>query len=211
MEKKSWYIFIAALVILIALSMIDRYFGYFVYPGGYQSFGQGFYSVLDLYYQYPSWFDFAIFLAIFIGLGKTVLGEKLEGVGGKAVYIALGVFLALALLIWEERSGFYLLEVFGPYIFIGLILILAFYLFKWIKGSGVTAMVAIPIAYIFFYLFFNGMMGCYGGYGFSGYYLTSLIYYLPVDICWWMNAIFVIMCIIFFIALIKLVFGRGGD
>ena len=37
--------------------------------------------------------------------------------GGQAVYVGLGIFLALALLLWERNSGFSIIGEFGIYAF----------------------------------------------------------------------------------------------
>ena len=145
----------------------SRYGYYGSSVGGY--FGRGgLFSLLDLYNQYPTWFDFGIFLVIFLGLGKAILGEKFGTAGGKAVYVGLGILLAFSLLLWEQESGFTLIA-FGPIAFFLLMLVIAFFIFKWIREAAGSdkggTLIGVSVAYFFIRWYVMSSFG-YFTYGF---------------------------------------------
>src|SRR5690606_28581106 len=70
-------------------------------------------SIADYYYQYSEIFDFFLFLLLFLGLSQMILSKHFEQVN-KSVYVAVGIFLALALVLWENRAGTTLIELSGP-------------------------------------------------------------------------------------------------
>lgn len=181
LSEKVLTIFTLSFVALAILLSLSKITGFIVYPRGfgYGYIGRGMgevFSVLDIYYQYPSWFDFFIFLLIFLGLGKGVFGEHFEKRGGKFVYTGLGVFLAIALLIWEQQTGTTLVELFGPWALIILVFVLAFYLFKWIKDATDSGLLAISLTIIFLYLFTTGIFDFFG-YGALDWLFYSPYYY----------------------------------
>ena len=99
MRNKKWFVFLIVLFSLFCIYEVSaQYGGSFGYEMGT--------SLVDLYREHASWFDFGIFLILFLSLGRVVFGQHFKGAGGRGVYIALGIFLALALLIWEEQAGF---------------------------------------------------------------------------------------------------------
>ena len=83
--------------------------------------------------MYEKILDAVLFLLLFLGVGKGVL-KKHFGEGGTAVYTGLGLFFAFALLLWEERTGFYLLVELGPIAVLFAILIVIVWAYKMLKG-----------------------------------------------------------------------------
>lgn len=136
------------------LFIINDYTGYVYYPGGqWGGFGQGF-GILDLYYEYSEWFDFFIFLAIFLGLAKTVFEESFDA-GGKALYTGLGVLLALGLVLWERNTGNNIMELFGGYAFLIIVLGLLFFVFQWVLAASGIPVIAVGVVLILFFIFFK--------------------------------------------------------
>lgn len=119
--------------------------------------GGEFFDILDLYYQYSTFFDLGIFLAIFLGLGQSILGKHLE-VGGKSVYVGLGIFLSIALLIWERQTGFSLLESFGPWAFFIIIILLSVFVFNVLEQTIGSGLIAMGGSYIIFYSAYFGLL-----------------------------------------------------
>lgn len=166
MRNKKWFIFFIVLFSLFCIYEVSaQYGGSF----GFES-GQ---SIVDLYREYASWFDFAIFLFIFLGLGRAIFGEHFKGAGGTGVYIGIGIFLALALLIWEEQAGFSLIEVMGPWVLFLFILVLLFLTFMFILKAGGGVLLAASVTYIIFFLIYAG-----AGYYLEAYYFdfSDLVY-----------------------------------
>lgn len=153
----------------------------------YRGYGSSFYGgdvidILEIYYQYPSFFDLAIFLTIFLGLGQSILGKHLEE-GGKAVYVGLGVFLAVALLIWERQTGYSLLENFGPWAFFLIIILLSVFVYTFLDKTTGSGLIAFGIAYIVFYVAFFGLIEDYtAGFGFLLFNPN-----IPIDLRPWMD------------------------
>ncbi len=130
-----------------------NFFGY----GGYGGFG--YFNFSEMYYQYASLIDAVIFLVIFLSLGKSIFGEHFKE--SKGVYIGIGLFLTMSLLLWEERTGFSLVERFGPFVFFIFLIVLIFYVFKWIKEAGAGALFAAAVAYLIFFFFVSSWIQDY--------------------------------------------------
>lgn len=151
MRNKKWFVFFIVLFSLICFYGVSAQYGeYFGYERGE--------SIVDLYRDYASWFDFAIFLFIFLGLGRAIFGEHFKGAGGTGVYIGIGIFLALALLIWEEQAGFSLIEVMGPWVLFLFIMVLLFLTFMFIVKAGGGVLLAASVTYIIFFIVYTGMI-----------------------------------------------------
>ena len=130
------------------------------YLGGSGLFG-GF-SFSDIYAQQGYLIDAALFLLIFLGAGKGIF-KKHFAEGGTAVYTGIGIFLAFALLLWEERSGIYLLEQFGSFVVILFLLVLFAWVFQWMKSAGMSSIPLICIGYLALYWgLFEGRHTMYG-------------------------------------------------
>ena len=75
------------------------------YGGGYLgSFGYGQMTITEFYQTYSLYIDAIIFLIIFLSIGKAVFLDHFK-TGGKTLYVALGLGLTLALMLWEEQQG----------------------------------------------------------------------------------------------------------
>jgi len=111
-------------------------------------------QIVSWYENNSGWFDFFIFLVVFLGLGRAVFGEHFKGAGGKGVYIGIGVFLAFSLLIWEQKSGFSLIGNFGIWALLIFIIIVLFFVYKLIHQISGSSLFSISLAYILLYIFF---------------------------------------------------------
>ncbi|MCX6711897.1 MAG: hypothetical protein NT139_02585 [Candidatus Woesearchaeota archaeon] len=111
-------------------------------------------QIVTWYENNSGWFDFFIFLMVFLGLGRAVFGEHFKGAGGKGVYIGIGVFLAFSLLIWEQKSGFSLVGNFGIWALLIFIIILLFFVYKIIYSSSKSFLFALSVTYIAVYILF---------------------------------------------------------
>src|SRR3989344_7895537 len=160
--------------------------GNFTSGAVYRGYGLGYdqFDILELYYQYTSFFDLGIFLAIFLGLGQSILGKHLEG-GGKAVYVGLGIFLSIALLIWERQTGFSLLENFGPWAFFIIIILLSVFVYSILDQTTGSGLIGMGGAYIVFYMAYFGLLDQYTGFNF---FIFSPA--IPIDLMPWFNIAF---------------------
>lgn len=150
MGDKKWFIFFVVLFSLFCIFEVSAQYGdYFGYEGQ---------SVIDLYREYASWFDFFIFLIIFLGLGRAIFGEHFKGAGGRGVYIGIGIFLALALLIWEEQADFSLIEFMGPWVLVLFFMVIIFLTFMFIVKAGGGVLLAASITYLIFFVVYTGMI-----------------------------------------------------
>jgi hypothetical protein len=135
-------------------SVVYRDQGY--YGGGYGGFGSGyggFFSIAEFYEQSGYIIDALIFLLIFLGVGKGVFKNHFKE-GGTAAYTGIGFFLAFALLLWEERTGYFLLYEFGPYVMAIFGLVMAVWLIRWFQVAGIGIPAALSLVYILVYFAF---------------------------------------------------------
>ncbi len=142
-----------------------KYVGYYPYLDSYYS--GGIYNIADIYESYSSWIDFFLFLIIFLGLGQAVLGEHFKAQGGKAVFVGLGIFLAFALLLWEQQTGFSLVKNLGPYAFTVFLLLLGTLIYKWIHNASSSALIAGSITYFLIVIALMATPTYYGFYDIS--------------------------------------------
>jgi len=160
-ESKEENRYIVAIIFLlmglIAFYFMDHYSGFVVYPRQGFIYGGGgvlptFGELIGTYYEFAQWIDFFLFLIIFLGLGQFAFGKHFKE-GGKSVYVGLGIFLALALVLWEARSGVVLIEIFGPIALIFIFIAMFFILYKYIKGHASGGGLAVlSLLYIIFYV-----------------------------------------------------------
>ena len=155
----------------------DSGYGYGGYGGGFFGFGGYGFNFQDLYSQYGSFIDAILFLLIFLGVGKGIF-KKHFGDGGTAAYTGIGLFLAFSLLLWEQRTGFYLLEQFGPLVLTLFIVIIFLWAFKLLNSTGLHLVPTICLVYLVFYfflifwfdtLFSQKITGALGSGGISGF------------------------------------------
>jgi len=181
MEKKQVYTYISLVVGLFVLYFLQgNFLGYQFKPfygnAGGNIFSGGVYDILDLYYLIPNWIDFILFFVIFMGIGQYALGEDRFGAAGKSIYVVLGIMLSLGIVIWEQRSGFYFLEVVGPYSFLILVLIFSLMAWKFTSDMSGSGALGTAVGFLVFFIFFLGVVNNFGG---AGYLLFDFLYYSP--------------------------------
>ena len=135
-----WFITLLLALLLIFFVIGPRITGrVYYYDYGTRGYGGGFgFSWMrfsDIYYQYGYIIDATIFLLIFLSLAKIVF-TKHFGEPVKPLYVGVGLFLAFALLLWEERTGIYLLELAGPLAALLIPLVVVVALFILLKRTG---------------------------------------------------------------------------
>jgi ABC-type multidrug transport system fused ATPase/permease subunit len=159
-------------------------------------------QIVNWYENNSSLVDFFIFLVIFLGLGRTIFGEHFKGAGGKGVYVGIGIFLALSLLIWEQKSGFSLVGNFGIWALLIFILVIIFYIYKLIHQVTGSSLFAISLAYILLYIFFLVLDNLFGMTGDYWIYdiIDSIYFNLGIDL-------FSISGFLFLLAILGLIFG----
>ena len=176
--------------VLIVGSLSLEYTGFPVYPrAGFArsvSISQGG-GLADLYYKYTEIFDFVIFLFLFVGLSQMILKEHFNNVH-KSLFVGLGIFLALALVLWENRTGNKLLELSGPVVVlmlaIGAVLVI-YYMIKGFKGGHIST---IAWSYVLFFFLFFVIFDLY-----QAPFLQSALSYLPFDLFSVAGIIFIFM------------------
>ena len=153
----------------------DAGYGYGGSSGGlfFDSFGDV--QFLDLYYQYGGIIDAVLFLIIFLSVGRGVFEEQFKK-GGKTLYMGVGIFLALALVLWEEQSGFHILTHAGPVALaiLGLTLLVGMFLF--LHKGGFRPVMAVLLIYLI--LYFTVLWPQFSGseYGSLGSWLQSAMF-----------------------------------
>ncbi len=162
--RKDYLILFLAITLLIILSITRipqptgaaYYYDYGYGGGGFIGLG----SFSDIYYSYGYIIDTVIFLIIFLGIGRGLF-KKHFGEGGTSVYTGIGLFLAFALLLWEERTGIHLLEEFGGFVLVFFVIILTVGVYKWLKMAGASTpwSIALMIIGFLFILFFMKVSG----------------------------------------------------
>ncbi len=158
-QNKDWMIVIATLLVLAlaAKAGYDEISGKLIYQdygygGGFLG-GFNWFNFSSLYASYGYIIDAALFLLIFLGVVKGVF-KKHFGEGGTAAYIGIGIFLAFALLLWEEKTGFFLLQEFGPFVMLLFSLVLCVGAYKWLHGAGLWWLPTLCLGYLIFYYVF---------------------------------------------------------
>ncbi len=202
--EKALIITSVFLGILVLGSFVLNYTGFVVYPrGGFTNsfnIGAGG-SLSDWYYRYAQIFDFLIFLLIFLGVTQMVMGEQFKNLN-KSLVVGVGIFLALALVLWESRTNRNLFELFGPFSIVILVLFILLVIYKQIKGFGGAKWTTVSAAYIIFYILFFVIFDAY-----QSAFLDSLRYYLPFDIFTIASIIFGIAVVIFFVGILSKITG----
>ena len=166
MKKKErviefWHIVVVILAILLFLLLKTSMTGKAWYRdygssfggfGGFDFFGLSFFSFTDLYASYGYIIDAVIFLMIFLGLAQSVFKERFKE--SRGLYVGMGLFLAFALLMWEERMGISILSLFGPAVFAIFVLLLILVVYKWVRHeTGMNPLIVASILYVLLYFF----------------------------------------------------------
>jgi hypothetical protein len=187
---------ILLVLILLVIPLVSAYYY------GFGSWGMRWFQLGDFYYQYQTWIDFFVFLLIFMGLGRSIFGQHYEKAGGAAVYTGVGIFLSLALVLWEERAGFSLYNFF-PLAFFVIIALFCFYIAQALRKASGSTVLGISLSYIVFWLFISGNLERL---------FEDYLYKLPFDIYGAMYFLFIISLIVFFYSFIRFIVKlfKGG-
>lgn len=102
------------------------------------------------YDSYSSIIDFFIYAILFIGLAQVTIGKRFESNGGKAMVVAIGLVLAIGLVISESVIGFNLRS-FGPLAAAIFIFLVGLVIFLGIKAFGMEAVGAASITIVITY------------------------------------------------------------
>ena len=189
MKKAVFVLLLFLLAFNVSAYVFTRDYGVFS--------GTGF-RLSDLYLQYSSWFDFFIFLVIFLSLGKSVFGEHFKE--SKGIYIGIALILAFALLLYEEQSGFSLIGSLGNWGFLIIIALALIFVFIAISRSGKSPLLGIAIVLLllfFFLLISTNYIGLY-----DWLYYSNVFYYFgihPNALPFIVFALAVLFFILFFI------------
>lgn len=139
--------------ILVALLLVGpRITGqvyYYDYGASGFGYGPGYFggTFTTVYYQYGYIIDALVFLLIFLSVGKLVF-TKHFGEHSKPLYVGVGLFLAFALLLWEERTGIYLLEFAGPFAALMIPIVVLGVIYVALRKSGVNFFFALFLTII---------------------------------------------------------------
>lgn len=102
------------------------------------------------YDQYAGLIDMAIYLALFVGLALATIGKRLQGRGGKAVVIAIGIAMALGLAATERSLGFNLKSL-GPLAGLVIIVLLGVALLEGLKHTRIGIFGGGSLAFVISY------------------------------------------------------------
>ncbi len=109
----------------------------------------------ELYQQYAPFVDFVLYLFLFLGVTRSVLGERFKGSGGRILINALGIILAIALAVTGQRMNFRIadLGVIAVAILLGVLGIL---LYRTLIQFGVSNGVSGSVAFLLIYSAMRG-------------------------------------------------------
>jgi flagellar biosynthesis regulator FlbT len=127
----------------------------------------------DIYNSYYSIIDFIIYSVLFIGLSQVTIGKRFESRGGKAVVVAIGLVLAIGLVISESYIGFNLRS-FGPLAATIFIFLVGFVIFLGIKSAGMEVVGAASITLVITYFSIRSISPSFFDYMITNKYLSWL-------------------------------------
>lgn len=169
------------LVLIINLASAQYY-----YDSSYGfGFVGGFDDILVLYEQNSTWFDFFIFLLIFLGLTRAVFGQSHLRGQTKPISIGLSLALSFGLVMWERNTGINLLA-FGPVAFLIILLLIMYVIFYLLTNLGTGKWVAAAwtyaIAYALLILFGQSVLGFINYFGFfpTLFQLMNFLFWVAV-------------------------------
>ncbi len=102
------------------------------------------------YASYSSFIDFTIFVILFIGLAQVTIGKRFDSKGGKAMVVAIGLVLAIGLVISESMIGFNL-QSFGPLAAAIFIFLVGLVIYQGMRGFGMEVVGSVAIAVVLTY------------------------------------------------------------
>jgi hypothetical protein len=112
-------------------------------------------NIVEFYASNHFWFDFLIFLFLFIPIAKMTIGKRFGGKDGNILSGVIGLVLALSLFLAEERIGFSIRS-FGPIAAGILIFVVGLVIFYLIKTIGAGSTSAGSMAFIVSYFLMRG-------------------------------------------------------
>ena len=104
-----------------------------------------------LYEHYSVIIDLFIFILIFVGISQVTLAKRYPGRGGRAVIAGIGILLAIAMVMAEQRFGFNI-KSFGPIAACILILLIGIVIYQLLHYAGMTRLRAAALAFIAIFL-----------------------------------------------------------
>jgi hypothetical protein len=149
MKKKTFFIFLVSLLVFsgLATAVLAQQEG-----GVFDALLGPFGRLDQVYGKFSFFIDTVIYLIIFLGLSKFVLGKRF-GKEGRAVTVGVGVVLALSLALFEARTGFNIAS-FGPVAALILLALMGYSVWVGIKSleiEGVDNLTMSAIAYLLVY------------------------------------------------------------
>ena len=109
------------------------------------------FNIIEWYDRMPWFFDFTIYLILFVGLAQTIFQKHFSGRGGKAVIIALGIALSFGM-VFAGRQYDFNLKSLGSVSFIIFLSLISIFIFKAIIKAGMHKGITVLLAYVFIYL-----------------------------------------------------------
>ncbi|MCX7049109.1 MAG: hypothetical protein NTX50_26940 [Candidatus Sumerlaeota bacterium] len=110
----------------------------------------------QIYDQYAAIIDLFIYTLIFVGVARVSFERRFPGRAGKALCVGVGFALALGLAAAERQYGFSLRS-FGPIAAVVLLLVLGVFIHHFLRGSGVSRLHAIAVAYAILFVIVLGV------------------------------------------------------
>jgi len=151
-----------------------------------------------IYDSYYSIIDFIIYTILFIGLSQVSLGKHFDSRGGKAVVVAIGLVLAIALTISESVLGFNLRS-FGPLAATIFIFLVGLVIYLGIKSAGMESIGAISISLVLTYFSIRSISPGFFDWMINNEYLA------------WLHSVILIAVLISIYKLSRLFFGKKDN
>lgn len=135
-KKRARFILVTTISLLLVIPGVFAFGGY-LYALGNPA------DLVSIYQNWQAWIDFAVFFLIFASVARIgyarIYGDKGEEPGGaQGLYIGVGLFAALALVLLERRMGWSLLN-FGKIVLPILILIFLALIYQFLTKSDKLA------------------------------------------------------------------------
>ena len=108
------------------------------------------------YDKYNAFFDLVIFSAIFIALSQAILGRKFPGRPGRALSVAFGIFMGVALTLLEQRFGWNLRMAGGVAALI-LIIIFAMLMMPFLLQFNLNKRTAATVVFLILYFMLKAL------------------------------------------------------
>ncbi|MBI1931197.1 MAG: hypothetical protein HYS24_01505 [Ignavibacteriales bacterium] len=152
----------------------------------------------EIYDSYSSIIDFIIYVILFVGLSQVTIGKIFDSRGGKAMVVAIGLVLAIGLVISESIIGFNLRS-FGPLAATIFIFLVGFVIYHGIKSTGMEAIGAISISLVVTYFSIRSIAPSYFDWMKDNEYMG------------WLHSVILIAVVISIYKIIKLFFSNKDE